>query len=311
MLYSADRRSLGAPVPLRLYDTTDYRRFLREALDVRQLTGADFARSLDRSEAWLSMVLKGRRALDPEMVEPVASALRLDATQTAYFAALVDLHSRSTRSRRLAWATVQATQRHVAASGALDADVAIQLLSRWYVSAILELAACDGFRADPRWIARTLVPPIGPVEAEEALTLMLRVGVLVPDDAGGLRPDSSRTWSPHMLPRGAVSSAVREHHRTMLAIAAAAIDQAVSNERHVSSATFALPESVYGELVARLREMERELAVVAGQRPEPANRVYQLGIQLFPVSLYTDTEDQSIDSSSHGAPPVIVPETTE
>jgi hypothetical protein len=36
-------------VALRLYDTTDYRRFLRAALDDRGLTGADFAKSIDRS----------------------------------------------------------------------------------------------------------------------------------------------------------------------------------------------------------------------------------------------------------------------
>jgi uncharacterized protein (TIGR02147 family) len=298
------------PAP-HLYDTTDYRSFLRSALEGRRLTGVDLSRSLGRSEAWLSMVLKGRRALDPEMVEPVATALRLDGEETAYFAALVDLHSRSERSRRLAWATVQATQRHLA-QGSVDSAVALLLLSKWHVGAIAELSLCEGFQPDPRWIARTLVPPIEAVEAEEALTALLRLGILVPDDRGGLRCDQDLTWSPSELPVGAVSEAVAEHQRAMLGIAADALQRARYNERHASSTTFAIPEELYAKLVARLREIERELLVLGNDRPSAPNRVYQLGIQLFPISLYTDAEgDQSIDIINHGAPPDIDPDTTE
>ena len=41
----------------------------------------------------------------------------------------------------------------------------------WYVPAIREMAAAEGFRADPHWIARRLLPPISVSEASRALEI--------------------------------------------------------------------------------------------------------------------------------------------
>ncbi len=274
-----------------LFDPTDYRRFLLLALERRGMTQRDLASAVGRTSGWLSLVLSRQRTLDPEFVAPLSASLGLSEAEASYFAALVDLENRSPRARRTAWATVHATQRH-RAEGVMGADVA-RAFSNWYVQALIELAACENFRADPAWIARTLNPPITVDQAEEALGTLLRLGRLVPDDEGSLRPGGELHWSPSDVAPGEISRAVSQVHHQALGLAQQALQTLRQNERHISGTTMALTEAQYPQVVSRLHELERELILLveSTRGDEAPNRVFHLGIHLVPVSDYTDTED--------------------
>jgi uncharacterized protein (TIGR02147 family) len=275
-------------MPHPVLDTTDYRRALTAAIAHRGLLQRDVARELGRSEGWLSNILSGKRKLDPAQVAGLAAVLRLDDEGTRYLAALVDLESPSERVRSSAWATVEATQRQ-RASAQFTEDVA-RALAHWHVGAIAELARCEGFRADPVWIGATLEPPISATEAEAAMTLLVRLGLLVPDGAGGLRAGKP-TWSPSDLPPGPVSDSAANLHRDALRLAADALHGARYNERHHATVTLAIPEARLPAFLARLRELERQMLSTEGEASaEVPNRVYLLGLQLFPVSRYTDAD---------------------
>jgi uncharacterized protein (TIGR02147 family) len=292
-----------------LFDTTDYRRFLQEALRRRGLQQQDLAKALDRAPSTISLALSGLRPLDPKLVDAIASFLELDAEQTAYFAALVDIDSKSPRAQRNAWATVQATQRHRAEAG-LAPGVA-EAARRWYFPVVVELADCDGFRPDPAWIAGTVSPPITVAEAEGALTTAIALGVLAPNEEGRLTASTEVRWTePDVV--GEEASQVTEFHRAGFALAAGCLDRSHPNERHVSTAVFRITEEQFERIRARLRELEREIVLMAAGPTEPADRVYQLGVQLFPVTLFSDsTADHSMFARSQGDPLDIDPDTTE
>lgn len=293
-----------------IYETTDYRRFLLAALEDHGLQQRDLARAIDRAPSAVSLMLSGLRGLDPELVERTARLLELDADRTAYLAALVDLDSRSPRARRAAWATVQATQRHRAEAGL--APEVLEAASRWYFSVIMELAGCDGFRPEPAWIAGTLLPPISVAQAEEALTTAIRIGVLVPDDDGGLMIASEVHWTPPDVGGSREAPRAAELHEACMALAAGCLTRSRHNERHVSTTVFRVSERQFERIRARLREVERELVLLASEPEGSPTRVYQVGVQLYPVTLFSDsTADHSMFVSSQGAPPDIEPDTTE
>lgn len=275
-----------------LYDATDYRRAITATLAARGLLQRSLAQALERSEGWLSLVLSGQRVLDPDLVDGIAAFLGFDPDRSLYFSALVDLDSRSPRTKRAAWSTVQATQRQRSAAQFTE-DIA-RAYASWYVAAITELARCDGFRADPAWIASTLQPQVSVAEAEAALMLLVRLGQLVPDDEGGLRP-GSEIWSASELPPGPISEAIARLHRDALGIAVDAIDTARYNERHNGTVIFAISEERYAAFLAQLRELERQLVSAATEPGDDPNRVYLLSLQLFPVSGYTDTESEPVN----------------
>jgi uncharacterized protein (TIGR02147 family) len=269
-----------------VYDATDWRTFFSIRLRELGRLRRDVATAVERSEGWLSTVLSGRR-LDPEVVPAMCRALDLDAAATEYFEALADLENGSPRAVRAAWAVVAAVQRQRASATVRAEEV--RVLSKWYVVALLELARCEGFRPEAAWIARHLSPAISVEEATEAMTALLRLGLVAPDDTGRFVP-RTEVWTPSELPPGEISLACAELYDATLAHAQAALRGARKNERHISGVTVAISEEHYARMVARLRDLERELVVLADADPGVRNRVYHLGIQWFPMSDYADAD---------------------
>lgn len=270
-----------------LFDTTDYREWLSETLTERNRSRRDLAKAVGRSPAWASQVLSGERTLDPDLVDPIAKFLRLTAEETSYLAALLDLESRSPRARRSAWATVQAVWRH-RASPDLSEEYH-RHISTWYVGAVLELSSCDGFRPDPAWIGRTLVPAITTEQAEEALTTLVRLGMLIPDEQRGLVRVDAHVVSPPGLDHLEAGYAARRMHASYLAIASDAMFSAHWTERRVSQAVMALSEETTPKMLSRLAEIEQELIQLSIDQTGTPNRLYSLAFQLVPLSHYTDS----------------------
>lgn len=272
-----------------LYRTTDYRRFLREELKRQGRTSAQLGDAMSRSKAYVSLVLSGARKLDPDVVPAVAKLLELDESDRLYLAALVDLESPSKRARNHAVAVVQARRKHHEVSDDFD-DSGASLYERWYVPVVFELVRCDGFRADPQWIADTVYPPITVEQAADAITLLRHLERVEDDGEGGLRQRAPEQWSPVDLPPGRATELGLEAHRATLALAAEGLDEFRYNERYVAGVTTAINEERYEAVMGRLKEMMLELVHMADDAAEPANRVFHLGVQLFPMSNYSDTE---------------------
>jgi uncharacterized protein (TIGR02147 family) len=218
----------------------------------------------------------------------MASFFCLDEAGRQTLAALVDLDNESARARRTAWATIQARQRYLAADRPTD-DM-LQLMSSWYIAATWELAACEGFRADPVWISKTLNPPISEEQADHALQTLLRAGMLEPAADGSLRTVDQVVWSEQLVPMGPRSRAMVELQKNAWDLAKGSYERFRPNERHNSVSIFALGEERYQIVAARVRAMEQELMVLVTQEEatDTPNRVYALGIALFPLTDYSD-----------------------
>ena len=61
------------------YDATDWRSFVEKVIEGRELTRRELAKRVDLSESLVSMMLSGRRPMDPARVEVFAEVLGLDA----------------------------------------------------------------------------------------------------------------------------------------------------------------------------------------------------------------------------------------
>jgi uncharacterized protein (TIGR02147 family) len=272
-----------------LLDAQDHQRFLRDACDRAGLANQDLAAAVGRSKSWLSLMLAGQRPLDPSLVPALCDALALSEEERLHLEALVDLHAPSERAQRAARATLQAHWAHRAAA-ALE-DTIAEALSRWWVLATIELAECEGFRPEAEWIANTLVPRISVDQAQEALDTLIEVGLLAPDADGTLVPQrDAPTWAPTTHPAGRLSQASRLAQRDWFRIAADNLDRFHENERHSAMITFSLSEEQLGRVRSKLRELERELVLIAHEEGESPNRVYNLATQLMPLSDYTDWE---------------------
>ena len=272
----------------------DYRGFLR--LRLEQGDQAELGRHLERARSWVSAMLSGTRRLKPSLAPKVADFLNLDDEDRAFFLALVDLEEGgSEHGRRQALSII----RSMAILRSMEERRQDQLyaIEKWYVACVLELAKCEGFRPDPRWIARTLNPPITVIQATQAVTLLIRLGLL--DVEGRASPDATLPLFTALDVPERGREAARRFHRDTMGLAGGASDRFYEGERHLGSGCFAVSEQDFDEIRERFREAYIQvIADVSASRGTP-NRVYAFAVGLFPMSDYTDSV---VDEEPESAP---------
>lgn len=268
-----------------LYEFLDFRAFLREWFEAKKaaeprFTHRKFARLAgQRSPSFLVDVLEQRRNLTPETAAAVAQAIKLNAAETRFFLALVDLdRARDTAERNAAWEQISAS-RAFREARPIEGD-GFRYLSHWFYPAIRELAWLPEFRADPEWIAAQVQPPITAAEARRALQTLLDLGLLAEDEQGHLRPVDATVATPHEV-RGL---AVHNYHHGMLDLAREAIERFRSQERHFVAATVAVPDSLVPWLKDELDALQERILDRVERHQDRADQVLQVHLHFFPLS---------------------------
>ncbi len=265
------------------YDYLDFRAFLRDWFKDRK--GRPSMRGLSAdvgcSVSQLSRVMNATRDLSEPHAEALATRIGVSAAERAYFLDLVEYEQGLTlATRREALDRVMVVRRFREARRITDRTYA--LLSRWYYADIAELARCDGFRADPVWIAQQLVPSITPDQAAEAIEALLDLGLLVRDGESIVAADGIWTTEHEV---GVLSSVAAAHqHRMMLDRAKDAIDGVPRAQRDLSTTTLPVSDALMTDIKLRIAQFQMEIMSLVAQDQRPRTHVVQLGVQLFPLS---------------------------
>jgi uncharacterized protein (TIGR02147 family) len=261
----------------------DFRAYLRDVYAQRKRAGAFSYRTFSRraglgSPNYLKLVIDGERNLSAAMATRFARALGLSDERRRYFERLVRFNQARTLAQRdRAYAALRRAlggQRSPTMEGALEA-----YHSLWYAPAIRELVTSDDFRADPRWVAKRMVPAISIAEARSALRLLERLGMLVRDRRGRLRQATPTiSTGPEIRSRQ-----IAEFHRTMIEHAKSAIDRVPARDRDISALTLCLGDHGLALVKQAIQRFRRELLEVAELEQRP-RQVVQVNFQVFPLT---------------------------
>jgi uncharacterized protein (TIGR02147 family) len=272
-----------------IYAYLDYREFLRDEYEHRKRHQRGFSYRWFAKKAGLSapnflqLVIQRKRNLTSESAQKFAAALDLGVPEARFFSDLVGFNQAQTPAEKnLHFERLGSYRRHRAVRALERSEY--DYYSTWYVPVIRELVTCAGFREEPEWIAKHLIPNITTAQASQALELLLRLGFLVRGEDGTLKQaDPLISTGPEVR-----SLAVKNFHHQMMERAAASIEIVPREARDISSLTVALgPEGLKAfkqEIVA----LRARLLEVSAQEQEPS-RVVQLNFQLFPLA-HTDEE---------------------
>jgi uncharacterized protein (TIGR02147 family) len=268
---------------LDVFDYLDYRAFLRDYyLEGKACRGLSY-RALSRrvglkSSNFFKLVLDGSRNLSQELAGRFAQTLGLEDDARRYFLELVRMNqARSPEVRHEARARL-AGHRRLRRTRLLEAHQATYH-STWYLPAIRELVVSRSFRDDAAWIARTLQPSITASEAVEALDTLLALGLLVRDAEGALRQgEVLLSTGPETAGRH-----VAAYHRTMMQLAAGALDCIPAAQRDISALTLCLGRDGLRRVKERIQRFRRELLELSAMEERP-DQVVQVNFQLFPLS---------------------------
>jgi uncharacterized protein (TIGR02147 family) len=262
----------------------DYRLFLADWFAAQKHQNPRFSyrlfarRAGQSSPSLLHHVIEGKRNLTTTTTEAFCRAMELRRDEADFFTYLVQFDQTKTpEERNEVWRRISATRRFREARR-IDGD-SFQYLSHWYYPAIRELATCAGFRREPEWIAKNLEPPITEPQARKALEILLLLGLLTEGEEGKLVPAEASVATADEVQ----GLAAHNYHQGMLDRAKDAIDTFKPDERQFGSVTVAIKAERVPELKKEIAEFHKRMLDLCDASAE-ADRIYQLNVQLFPLS---------------------------
>jgi len=273
----------AAPPAPDIYAYTDFRRYLADAWAFRKSNDARFSHRFIAGKlgfstsAFFPKLLAGEANLAPGAALKLAELFRLNRAETRYFEHLVlYAQARSPEERALfldeivAWRRARIPQLPPGQMG---------LFEHWWIVAIRELIDLGAVSGNAEEIAAMLLPPIKADQAREALEVLEKLGLA--------RRDGNGIWckTEPVLSTGVVEdAAIDGFRRQTMTLAQEAMDRFGTGERSVSTLTVTLSPSTFERLRDRFRHLRREILDMAREDAD-ADRVYQVNIQAFPLSI--------------------------
>jgi uncharacterized protein (TIGR02147 family) len=275
-------------------DYTDYRLFLARYFEYRQKISAGDVRPYNyaafsaaaniKSPNYLKMIIEGRRNLSDEMALKFAKALGLNKEQSEDFQLLVaygqatDPADRNMVLKKLSEHRVQAKLK----SGEIDRKT-WEKVPNWAAWVIYAMVDQEGVRYDSKSLKDLLRGKASESEIEEALQSLFASGELVQDPATGAVSKARRLIeSAEDVP----VALVRKLQAQLMYLGLESLYQDAATEREFGTLTMSLTKSEFDEIKFKLRQMRKQINKdnSIARMNSKGERVYQLNIQLFPVS---------------------------
>jgi len=265
-----------------IYDYLDYQAFLRDYIDVRKRDNSwfsyrYFAAKTNMDHSNLIKVLLGKRHISKENALSIAEFLKLNTKEKDYFTTLVEFN----KSRN------EAKSKHLLEKLFTIKDVNPKKLDphqydyyrEWYHTAIYSLLDYYEFRGDYKELAAELNPPITVKEAKESIALLEKLQLIHKE------PDGRYVQSQKMITSGQnwLSIAIQNFQEETIKLALRSLTHHSRNIRDISTLTMTLTKSDI-EAIKEITEQYRKSIIKVISESGPGDTVYQLNIQLFPMT---------------------------
>ena len=268
---------------INLFEYLNYREFLRDAYEERHAGDWRFSHRYIAEKAgfdssMFNKILQGKRNLTERMVSVFADIFCRDEREKSYFANMVAFNQAKNHSE-----SRQYLEKLVATKECKVEDLAkdqFEYFDHWYHAVIRELVTFYPYVGDDAALGLMVRPPITASQVKSSIALLERLSMIRKNPETGFYEQTQGLISSGSE---SYSSAVNSYIQQNLDVAQTALDRFDKTERNLSTLAFACDETTYAELVEMVRRFRREVLAKVSQCEKP-NRVFQLGMQLFPLS---------------------------
>nr|BFD61109.1 hypothetical protein CKG001_32160 [Bdellovibrio sp. CKG001] len=286
--------SKGSLVPPVLSDYMNYRQFLgdfylykRKASkgSLRAYTYAVFSAAANiKSPNYLKMIIEGKRNLSDDMIGKFGKALGFMKEQTEEFRLLVQFTQAMDPAERNMYLK-KLSEHRVAGklkSGEIDRKT-WEKVPNWVAWIIYAMIDQEGVSFDTATLKNLLRGKASEDEIDHALSTLISSGDLRRDEVTGeLKKARSLTESPEEIP----VALVRKLQSQLMYLGLESLYQDQPTEREFGTLTLSLTKTEFEEIKFKLRQMRKALHKdnSIARMKDKGERVYQLNIQLFPVT---------------------------
>lgn len=276
---------------MNIFDYTDYRRYLSDFYQEQKQRRKAFSYRYFARKAGINSVglykdvVEGRQNLGRALIFKFSAAIGHTRKEAEYFENMVYFNEAKSAEERMIF-----FERMVAGQSSKAAIVEVskyEYYLKWYYSAVRALISCHAFRdvpADYKRIARTLNPPIRPDQAKKAVAILEKLGFVSRNEQGLFTVADNAITTGTVKPDRNVSALnVVNFQKEMMKLAQGAFDRFSSEQMSMSTLTLSMTDSTLKEIKDDLAALRNKIAGMA-VNDSAADRIFQLNIQLFPMS---------------------------
>jgi uncharacterized protein (TIGR02147 family) len=212
------------------------------------------------------------------MIEKFNSAIKHNKKESIFFKNLALFNQAKSASEKQEHYSVMLSMMDYVRERQLSADQ-YRYFEAWYTSVIRELMCIYNFQDDYEKIAQAVYPRITMTEAKKAVQLLVRLKMVVKQDDGKYRQADAAIVSRDDM----VAFARRSFNGEMILRAREANEALPPSVRDMSGITMGISPTCYEVLRAEIAAFKERVKTIVNQ-DERCVRVYQLNVQLFPVS---------------------------
>jgi uncharacterized protein (TIGR02147 family) len=267
---------------------TDYRKLLSDYYEEHKRRNPGFSYQVFASKAgipnrgFLYNVITGVKNLSKSSAVKLSQAMKLAPGEADYFENLVSFNqAKNLRERNYFFEKLSAIKSSKPGSATVRElrEDQHEFYSKWYLSAVRSLIDMHPFSDDFAWLAKTVYPPIKPLEAKKAVALLERLG-MIGKNADGVYEvaDKTITAGKEIVQLGLLNFQVQTGE-----LALNAIREMPREKRNVSGMTLGISRRMYESMCGEIRAFQAKLQAMA-ESDRDADNVYQFNFQLFPIS---------------------------
>lgn len=287
-----NNKMLGKDFGRRIFEFQDPTLFLRSYVDLarkseRAFTVSRFARQLElKDPTSINKILRGHRHPGPVIAGRLAAYFSFDSREARYFTDILDFAKAKGDARR----TGEIIDRLKVSGGPkkfrlIDLDE-FDSIARWHCFGIQQMTKMAG---SPRstafvdWAFKLLRVQITKTDIRDALRLLRKSNLVIEDEATGcLRPGTPR----YRTPTEVASEAIKRFHEGTIDLARNAVRSVPIAERSIVGSTMCIKRERLGEAKKLIEVFQNEMAALI--ECDGGDAVYQLNVQLFPLTIRSD-----------------------
>lgn len=281
------------PQPPVLAEYTDFRQYLKDVFEYRRMTESTglrpysystFSAAADiKSPNYLKLIIEGRRNLSEDMITRFAKALRLNKSETEEFRALVRYGQATQPLERNHYLKELADLRARRAMEAGQIDQrSWEKVPGWIGWVLYAMSEQANVSFDPEELQRLFRVRATVDDIRESLNKLLSSGELARNEDGEVYKARDLIESPQELP----VALIRKLQADLIYLGIESLFRDSPKEREFGAMTVAMTEEEFQQVRFELRQLRKRLLkdILVKRKSSKGERVYQLNIQLFPVT---------------------------
>lgn len=267
-----------------IYEYNNFREFLADYQKARQMYEKKFNKSniskligLPNTRSYFTDVLAGKN-ITPNFIERFINILALENDEAQFFRVLVKFNQAESVNEREIYFE-QLISLNKTPKMILRKEI-FEYYKHWHNSAIRAILNIYDFSGDYKGLAQKVFPNISPKQAKESIKLLEKLKLIKKDEHGHYKLTENSISTPDYIK----NDLVKQYQMKCLDLAKTAIIINESLPQTITTNTISVSEEGYKLIEKKIHKFRSEVRSLIHKDENKAEKVYQLGIQLFPNS---------------------------